>query len=118
MLNLSKKTSIRKMIEWLAGASKNELIGVCLQVNKSGGARVPVYGTKEQLLTGLEGVDRDILDNAIDAVFPDDDLAETKEREPSDADDDDGEDDTDENEDESETDEDEDEDHEDESEEE
>ena len=71
MIEITPKTSIRQILRFLKeNATKNEITAVCLYVRKNADEDLPVYGTKDQLVCGLQSVDRETLADAMETVFP------------------------------------------------
>lgn len=66
---MSKKEMRNKLLRELEGCSRGEVSAVATVINNKSKYRVPTYGSKEQLVHGLEGVDGCVLDEAMDAVL-------------------------------------------------
>lgn len=83
---MSKREMRDKLLQELDGYSRNEISAVSTVVNNKSKYSVPTYGTKDQLLHGLEGVDACVLEDAMDAVLPTEDFDDEEYEEESDED--------------------------------
>ena len=67
---VSEDSSAREMIAWLRGASKHQIVAVCLRIEKCTDFEFEVYGTKNEILEQLRGVPKKRIWDAIDSIFP------------------------------------------------
>lgn len=84
---MSKKELRNKLLQELEGCSRNEVSAVATVINNKSKYSVPTYGSKDQLVHGLEGVDGCVLDEAMDAVLSTDEYDEDSDVEEDDTDD-------------------------------
>lgn len=68
---MSKAQLKSKILSELAYETRGNIAAVCTYINNKTNYSIPAYGSKEQLLSGLQGVDPCVLETAMLSVLPD-----------------------------------------------
>lgn len=74
-MHITSNSSSKQIFRFLEAVGKSDLIALCTYLNnKSDDYELPTYGSRQQLLWGLQEVDRHSLTRAIISLFDDTDL--------------------------------------------
>lgn len=71
-MSKEKKKIKDKLVRELSQWPRNVVAAVITWINNKTEYAIPSYGTKEQLLMGLEGVDSCVLEEALECILPED----------------------------------------------
>ena len=78
-MSKEKKKIKDKLVRELSQWPRNVVAAVITWINNKTDYAIPSYGTKEQLLMGLEGVDSCVLEEALETILPDEDCDDDEE---------------------------------------
>ena len=80
-MSKEKKKIKDKLVRELSQWPRNVVAAVITWINNKTDYAIPGYGTKEQLLMGLEGVDSCVLEEALECILPDEECDDTEDEE-------------------------------------
>ncbi len=80
-MSKEKKKIKDKLVRELSQWPRNVVAAVITWINNKTDYAIPGYGTKEQLLMGLEGVDSCVLEEALECILPEEECDEDEDLE-------------------------------------